>query len=190
MSNKIETQERQVIESMRRNGGYATFGQLNRLVDFSTWKTKTPQATVRRIVQVSDAFFKIQPGLWALKEFESDISTKFQLKTQDKKQAALFTHSYYQGLIVEIGNMRNHQTYIPAQDKNHLFLEKPLKDMASICEIPVFSYPEILSRAKTVDVIWFNERRLPHSFFEVEHSTPMINSLGKFFASAIIKKRA
>lgn len=177
----MKTQTKQVIEVMRQNGGYATFGQLNHLVDFSAWKTKTPQATVRRIVQMSDEFFKIQPGLWALREFKSDVLSKFQLKKQDKKHTELFTHSYYQGLIVEIGNMNRFQTHIPPQDKNRLFLEKPLKEMASLQEIHSFTYPEILRRATTVDVIWFNDRKMPHSFFEVEHSTNIQNSLTKFF---------
>jgi hypothetical protein len=174
-------QTEQVIEVMRKNGGYATFGQLNRLVDFSTWKTKSPQASVRRIVQLSDAFFKIQPGLWALKESEQEILQKFQLKTADKKKDEMFTHSYYQGLVVEIGNMKGLQTYIPPQDKNRLFLEKPLKELATLDRIYDFTYPNVLRRATTVDVIWFNERRLPHSFFEVEHSTDIQNSLTKFF---------
>ncbi|MCL2041251.1 MAG: hypothetical protein FWG84_04325 [Bacteroidales bacterium] len=177
----MKTQTEQVIEVMRQNGGYATFGQLNHLIDFSAWKTKTPQATVRRIVQESDAFFKIQSGLWALKEFEADVLNKFQLKTQDKKQKELFTHSYYQGLVVEIGNMNNLQTYVPSQDKNRLFLEKPLKEMTSLSKIYNFTYPEILRRAASIDVIWFNKRNLPHSFFEVEHSTDIQNSLTKFF---------
>jgi len=176
-----KTQTEQVIEVMRQNGGYATFGQLNHLIDFSTWKTKTPQATVRRIVQLSDAFFKIQPGLWALKELEDDVLSKFQLKSQDKRQTDLFTHSYYQGLIVEIGNMNSLQTYVPPQDKNRLFLEKPLKELVSLHEIYNFTYPEILRRAATIDVIWFNKRNLPHSFFEIEHSTDIQNSLTKFF---------
>jgi hypothetical protein len=177
----MKTQTEQVIEIMRQNGGYATFGQLNHLVDFSTWKTKTPQATVRRIVQESDAFFKIQPGLWALKEFQSNVLKRFQLKTQNQKQTELFTHSYYQGLIVEIGNMNKLETYVPPQDKNRLFLEKPLKELTSLQEIPSFTYPEILRKATTIDVIWFNNRKLPHSFFEVEHSTDIQNSLTKFF---------
>ena len=33
---------------------------------------------------------------------------------------------------------------------------------------------------QNVDVIWFNERSLPDSFFEVEHSTDFINSFTKF----------
>jgi hypothetical protein len=174
-------QREQVIEAMRKNGGYATLGQLNSLVDSSDWKTKTPQATIRRIVQLSDAFFKIQPGLWALKKYENSVLEKFQLKSKDEKKKELFTHSYYQGLIVEIGNMKGLQTYIPPQDKNHLFLEKPLKEMATLDKIYDFTYPEILRRATTIDVVWFNERKLPHSFFEVEHSTDIQNSLTKFF---------
>lgn len=177
----MKTQTEQVIEAMRKNGGYANLGQLNNLIDFSTWKTKTPQATIRRIVQLSDAFFRIQPGLWALKEYEDTVLKKFQLKSKDKKQEELFTHSYYQGLVVEIGNMRGLQTYIPPQDKNRLFLEKPLKELTGLSEIYNFTYPEILRRATTVDVIWFNERNLPHSFFEVEHSADIQNSLTKFF---------
>ncbi len=161
---KTQTQAEQVIKVMRQNGGYATFGQLNHLIDFSTWKTKTPQATIRRIVQENEAFFKIQPGLWALEEFKENVLDKFQLKSKDKKQAELFTHSYYQGLVVEIGNMNNLQTYIPSQDKNRFFLEKPLKEIASLSEIYNFTYPEILRRATTIDVIWFNKRNLPHSF--------------------------
>jgi hypothetical protein len=177
----MNTQTEQVIEVMHQNGGYATFGQLNKLVDFSKWKTKSPQASVRRIVQLSDAFFKIQPGLWALKEAEESVLKKFQLKTQDKKKDELFTHSYYQGLVVEIGNMKGLRTYVPPQDKNRLFLEKPLKELVTLDKIYDFTYPEILRRATTVDVVWFNDRKLPHSFFEVEHSTDIQNSLTKFF---------
>ena len=38
-----------------------------------------------------------------------------------------------------------------------------------------------MRKAKTVDTIWFNAREMPHSFFEVEHSTDIQNSLDKFF---------
>jgi hypothetical protein len=175
------TQIDKVIDVMRQNVGYANLGQLNNLIDFSTWKTKSPQASVRRIVQLSDVFFKIQPGLWALKEFENIVLKKFQIKTHDKKRDEVFTHSYYQGLVVEIGNMKGFQTYVPPQDKNQVFLEKPLKELTTLDKIYDFTYPEILRRATTVDVIWFNERKLPHSFFEVEHSTDIQNSLTKFF---------
>jgi hypothetical protein len=56
---KTLTQEQQVVERMRNEGGYATLKRLNEIIDFSTWKTKTPEASVRRIVQESKYFFKI-----------------------------------------------------------------------------------------------------------------------------------
>jgi hypothetical protein len=174
------TQTNQVIVAMRENGGFATFGKLNVLLDFSSWGTKTPDATVRRIVQDSPAFFKIEPGLWALTESKETILKKLQLTETKGKRNYDFSHTYYQGLLVEIGNMKDLQTCIPNQDKNKLFLAKPLKDIVTLETIHSFTYPEIMNRAKTVDVIWFNKRRLPDTFFEIEHSTNIEHSLVKF----------
>ena len=72
-------QDSDVIQAMTKNGGYATFQQLNQIIDFSSWKTKTPFASVRRIVQNNDAFFRIQPGLWALKDYENIVMRKFNM---------------------------------------------------------------------------------------------------------------
>ena len=74
-----------VIEAMRANGGYATFQQLNKLVDYSSWGTKTPAATIRAIVQKNDEFFRIQPGLWALKEYENEVNKKFKIQSKSEK---------------------------------------------------------------------------------------------------------
>jgi hypothetical protein len=173
-------QYEQVIETMRNNGGYSTLGDLNRLVDVSKWETKTPFASIRRIVQMEPYFFKIRPGLWALTECKNTVLEKFQIQDSTKKEnVERFTHSYYQGLLLEIGNMKGYRTYFPAQDKNKLYLEKPLYKIASN-EMLDFSYPNLVLRAKTVDVIWFNERKMPYSFFEIEHSTDIHNSLLKF----------
>ena len=174
------TQCEVVIETMRANGGYATFGALNHLIDFSTWATKTPQASVRRIVQNSDAFFRIQPGLWALTGCKEEVLRKFSIKEKDEQSEELFTHGYYQGILVKIGNMKSYTTYVPAQDKNRLFLEQPLSEITRTTNIPNFTYPQLVNRARTVDVIWFNERGLPNSLFEVEHSTDIQNSVTKF----------
>lgn len=174
-------QKEYVIEAMKRNGGYATLQQLNRMVDFSTWGTKTPFATIRRIVQTNYDFFKIQPGLWALKEFEKEVLCKFEINTKSEKSVNEFTHSYFQGIIVEMGNMRKLNTYVPPQDKNKLFLETKLSELTTTDRIYDFTYPEILRKAKTVDTIWFNERKMPQAFYEVEHSTDIKNSLNKFY---------
>lgn len=166
---------------MRRNGGYATLQQLNNLVDFSEWGTKTPFASVRRIVQTNKEFFRIQPGLWALKEDEQMVLKKLNIVQSKNDSVDKFTHSYYQGIVAEIGNMRNYDTYVPPQDKNKLFLEKKLSSITSIDKIYEFTYPNIMKQAKTVDIIWFNERKMPCAFYEVEHSTNIKNSLNKFY---------
>lgn len=38
-----------------------------------------------------------------------------------------------------------------------------------------------MKRARTIDVIWFNERQMPSNFYEVEHTTDIKNSLSKFY---------
>ena len=182
------TQKEQVIEAMRKNGGYATFNQLYNLIDMSSWKTKTPQASVREIVQRKGGFFKIRPGLWGLSNMKEEVLKRLKIEESNSQSQDLFTHSYFQGMIVEIGNMINvHErdlvtTYIPNQDRNRLFLEKKLSDIAMVKEIPQFTgYKNILDRARTIDVIWFNERNMPFRFYEVEHSTNITNSLDKFY---------
>ena len=177
---KKYTQADQVVDAMRKHGGYSTLGNLYHIVDTSHWETKTPQESIRRIVQNSPKIFRVQPGLWALEECREIVLSKFDLKDKTSKGSEVFTHGYYQGIITEIGRMKHFETYIPAQDKNRLFLEKPLKDVCDTNKIPPFSYPELTTRARTVDAIWFNKRGMPDSMFEVEHSTDMQNSFLKF----------
>lgn len=168
-----------VIAAIRELGGAATLSQLYATTDVSSWRTKTPFASIRRIVQENSDFFKIRPGLWGLKSFKTQILKELEsgISSQDS-----FTHSYFQGLIIEIGNLRKFQTYVPPQDKNKNFAAgKKLDDLTSLKTIYEFAYPNILSKARTVDAIWFNERNLPYAFFEVEHSTDFKNSLNKFY---------
>ena len=180
MGQKKYTQAQHVIDTLRKIGGYATLGDLYHLVDTKSWATKTPNESIRRIVQQSGEIFKIQPGLWALEECREEVMRKFDIEPQEEKSVERFTHGYYQGLIIEIGNMKHYTTYVPAQDQNRKFIEKPLKDICSTIHIPAFSYKELTDRARTVDVIWFNERNMPDTFFEVEHSTDIQNSITKF----------
>jgi len=175
------TQEQQVIETLRSIGGYATLRRLNELVDFSTWATKTPEASVRRIVQNSREIFKIQPGLWALEEMRDVVLRRFEIKPGNKKSEEVFTHGYYQGLLVEIGKFRRLTTYVPAQDQNRLFIDKKLGEITDTTELPDFTYDDLKRRARTIDVIWFNERNMPSDFYEVEHTTDIKNSLTKFY---------
>ncbi len=89
-------------------------------------------------------------------------------------------HSLYEGMWLEIGKAREFMTYVPAQDRKQKFLSVPLGEVSNVDKLYPFSYEDRVQRASTVDVIWFNERRMPAAFIEVENSTDFQNSLGKF----------
>src|SRR4030067_1900704 len=184
MGNKQMKQHEAVIKVMEGNGGYATLGFLNQHVlkiPGVEWKTKTPFASIRRIVQDERFFFKIRPGLWALKSYKDKLPTEMlPRKEVSKSQKEEFNHTYYQGLLVEIGNLRQYQTFVPNQDKNKLYLGKKLSEITTIPHIYKFSSYHLVHMTQTVDVTWFNERKMLASLFEVEHSTPINNSLLKF----------
>ncbi|KUG23312.1 hypothetical protein ASZ90_006882 [hydrocarbon metagenome] len=177
-------QHEAVIRAMEDNGGFATLAYLNQnalLVEGCEWKTKTPFASIRRIVQDERFFFKIRPGLWALKTYKDNLPPEIlPRKGESKEKKEEYSHAYYQGLLVELGNFKKFKTFIPSQDKNKLYLGKKLSDIATTSEIFKFSYDRIIKKAKTVDVTWFNERDMPASLFEIEHSTDIQNSLLKF----------
>lgn len=177
-------QHETVIKVMENNGGYSTLGFLNQEVlkiRDCAWKTKTPFASIRRIVQDERFFFKIRPGLWALKTYKDKLPPEiFPVKVQPKAKQEEYSHAYYQGLLVEIGNLKGYKTFVPNQDKNKLYLGKKLSEVVTVPDIYEFSYDEIVRTARTIDVMWFNNRKLPASFFEIEHSTDIRNSLLKF----------
>ena len=177
-------QHEAVIEAMKRTGGYATLGQLYQTaikIPGSIWGTQTPFASIRRIVQTHPEFFKVKPGLWALTvQREQVLKVLGVSPSMPAAKVEEFNHSFYQGLIVEIGNLKGYETFVPSQDKNKPFLTRKLSDAANLHDYYAFTYENLLRRAKTVDVTWFNERKLPKAFFEVEHSTDIQNSLLKF----------
>src|SRR3972149_11109158 len=126
-------QHEAVINVMEEHGGYATLGFLNQevlKVKDCVWKTKTPFASIRRIVQDERFFFKIKPGLWALKSYKEKLPTDIlPTKEISKSQKEEFNHTSYQGFFVKMGNLKKFQTFVPNQDKNRLYLGKKLSDI-------------------------------------------------------------
>ncbi len=146
------------------------------------WGTQTPFASIRRIVQTRPEIFKVRPGLWALHTYKDKLGLNEQTEdSQPSVESIELSHSYYQGLLVIIGNLRGFSTFVPNQDKNKKCVNQPLRQLRTLQEIPRFSHESLVKRSTTIDVIWFNNRQMPNSFFEVEHSTDIQNSLLKFF---------
>lgn len=56
-----------------------------------------------------------------------------------------------------------------------------LSEIVTLNSMPIFTYDNLLRRARTVDVVWFNERQMPCGFYEIEHTTDIKNSLSKFY---------
>ena len=177
----IMKQHEAVILALEKLGGQATLANLYRetmKIEGPQWTGKTPFANIRRIVQQRPEIFKVRPGLWALRSYQKKLGL---VKNADKDKSQVEqNHSYYQGILLSIGNLRGYKTFSPNQDKNRLFVNKPLKEIRGLQDIPRFTYDGIVQRCSTVDVIWFNDRLLPSSLFEVEHSTDFQNSLIKF----------
>ncbi len=171
-------QREAVIEAMRDNGGYATLGELYKMalkVPGVIWETKTPFKSINRIVQNSKYFFRIRPGLWALLEAKDKLPDDLTQKSKPESD-----HAYYQGLLVELGNIRKHGTYVPKQDRGKLFLGKPLGSFVTVEDIYPFTYPDVTSRAAAVDVVWFDQWKFPVEFIEVENTTDINSALLKF----------
>ena len=182
------TQAQAVIETIDMLGGIATLNQINQHIFEITdcqWRTKTPFASVRRIVQQTAGIYKIKPGLYALETHRQALENNGILvqneHNQDSEAIKTFNHAYYQGLLLEMGKMRHLDTFVPDQDRHKQFLNQAeLGDLRTIQVLPEYSFPQLVKRSSTIDVIWFNDRHMPHSFFEIEHSTDIQNSLLKF----------
>lgn len=182
------TQPQAVIETIEMLGGVATLNQINQNVfkiEDCVWGSKTPFASIRRIVRHTNGIYRIKPGLYALESHRQELENNGIIvqdeHNQDSEIVKTFNHAYYQGLLLEMGKMRHLDTFVPDQDKNKQFLNQAsLGQLRTIQSIPEYSYPQLVKRSSTIDVIWFNDRHMPHSFFEVEHSTDIQNSLLKF----------
>ena len=177
-----------VIETMERLGGIATLGQLNievfKIKDCK-WKTKTPFASIRRIVQLTKGIYKIKPGLYGLEKYRKQIEDRgILVETEHNKNSEEFKKfnlTYYQGILLIVGNGLGMNTFVPNQDKNRVFYDgRKLGEICTIETQPNYSYSDFVQRSSTIDTIWFNKNNMPHSLFEVEHSTDFQNSLLKF----------
>ncbi|MEY4529593.1 MAG: hypothetical protein RLZZ156_314 [Deinococcota bacterium] len=179
-------QHQAVLLTLEKLGGIATLAALYTEVlkiKECLWETKTPHASIRRIVQKHPLIFKVRPGLWALESHRGKLQLLEPAINEAKNKVLLQenTHSYYQGIVLELGNLRKLNTFAPHQDKNKLFLNKKIAEVRSLNTMPHFSYEAFVKRSQTIDAIWFNERLMPDTFFEIEHSTDIQNSLLKFF---------
>ena len=85
------------IEALASLGGKVTLFNLYYKTDISTWGSKTPFASIRRIVQTNKEFCKIRARLWGLCEFKDKNLAKIGDSKSEENEK--FTHSYFQGVM-------------------------------------------------------------------------------------------
>lgn len=88
------TKREPLIQTLERLGGIATLGTLYQEVfkiAECTWKTKTPFASIRQIVQLAPEIYKIKPGLWALESHRQELEANgiFERTEKNKESAAV-----------------------------------------------------------------------------------------------------
>ena len=112
-------------------------------------ESKTPFASIRRIVRVRPETFKYAPvfGLSARMKTSWVWSSITQGPTQSPHSNRI---THHQGVPVIIGNLRGLGTFVPNQDKNKRFVNTPLLESRSLQELPAFSHPQLVTRSSTV----------------------------------------
>jgi len=92
-------------------------------------------------------FKKIGLGIYALKDYEEEEKPK----PEERRRM----HPYIEGICLEIGRFEGFETYTP--DKSAVFTDGIyLGQIATLLEIPQFTYPEIVNVVRRIDVLWFN----------------------------------
>ncbi|MDA8002226.1 MAG: winged helix-turn-helix domain-containing protein [Alphaproteobacteria bacterium] len=126
------------------------------------WKAGL-RGVLYREIKAGKNFKRIGLSNYALKEYQEE--------PLPRKTDKIRMHSYIEGICLELGNVKKFLTY--TADPTALFREKiQLKELATLEKLPDFSYPQILSKAKKIDVIWLNQKgyRFPKKVFEIVDS--------------------
>jgi hypothetical protein len=185
MKTKTDMTYSDAIEQVMLHNGY--FAPL-KLIYQELWKYKnkdevrggTPEKTIQERVQRDPRFTRIGLGVYALTKFLDQLPSATE-KPKSAKQAQERLHANIQGMLLEIGNSRHEVAATYTHDKKWIFQNKPLGSLATLHEIPPFTYPRIIhDSVRFFDVIWFNPRGFPYKVFEVEQSTNFRDAFTKF----------
>lgn len=179
MPNKL-TWSDAIEKVMLDNNGFAPLKLIYQEISKYRPKTgKTPDNTIQERVQRDKKFIQIEVGVYALTSFLNKLPKT--LKHANAEEKNIREHANIQGMLLEIGNKKAEVENTYTNDKKWMFGSEKLGDLATLRDIPYFTYKDIITKSvKFADVIWFNERGFPHTIFEVEHSTDFRDGFIKF----------
>jgi len=102
------TQAQAVIETIDKLGGIATLNQINQHIfeiEECVWKTKTPFASIRRIVQLTKGIYKIKPGLYALESHRNQLENDGIMVHMHNRVRCALVPAYQRGVEhLEVAN--------------------------------------------------------------------------------------
>jgi len=81
-------------------------------------------------------------------------------------------------MLLRLGRLLGYDTYVA--DPNQQSGNTKLSDLATLKQLPQFTYPAIVDTARYIDVMWFRED-FPDCCFEVEHTTDVTKGLLRLY---------
>ncbi len=178
--------EKAILKVFESNGGVVSLKQLYeeapRLIrQTSSVDIKhTIRAYLRRLKRTKGAIKQIGLSSYALiqvsypRTFYEEVAGQILEASELRKVPKQEMHGYIEGMLVELGNFNNYDTY--TADGRVIFNGKRLEELVTYRTIPGFTYLSILEKAKRVDVIWFRDN-FPVKTFDVENSTDFTKAL-------------
>ena len=130
--------------------------------DSNEWEAGL-RGVLYREIRNNRRFKKIGLSIYALLEYQEEQ------KPKDSDNVRM--HSYIEGICLELGNFNDYLTY--TADPSMAYRDNlQLSNVATMHDIPLFSYEKIIHEARRIDVIWFNKKGLafPKKVFEVVDS--------------------
>ena len=94
------------------------------------------------------------------------------------KKVEDLTHTDIQGILIELGNLLGYDTYVA--DPSKTYNGRKLGELATLKDIPNFTYERIVETAKYIDVIWFKDE-FPIFCFEIENTTGVTKGLLRLY---------
>ena len=159
-----------ITRVMQDNGGAANWNLIYDNIEKhypKAKKSKNWQAGIRgvlyRELNNNRHFKKIGLSIYALRDYQEE-----KLPNERNKNRM---HSFIEGVCLELGNFKKYLTY--TADPSAVFRDNiRLDKLTSLKNFPEFTYPEIITQAKRIDVVWFNQTgfRFPQKIFEVVDS--------------------
>lgn len=138
-------------------------------------------------------FLDVDIFMWLLfselvvKERRRGRRPKKKKEEEVKIDLSKLSHWDVMGILLDLGNLLAYDTYAADPSKKSEFLNKSLRDLATLKEIPGFTFKDTLEIVRNIDVIWFKNGEYPEYCFEVEHTTNVRDGLLRLYQISPLK---